>query len=154
MLTIVSGGQTGVDRGALDAALDVGAPCGGWCPEGRLAEDGLIDLRYPLSELPGGGYADRTRANVRDSDGTLVLLAGEPDAGTRVTIETARRLGRPLFVVELHRGRAGDALGPIRSWIAAHDLRRLNVAGPRASNAPGIYERTKALITALLSGSG
>jgi len=82
-LKFISGGQTGVDRGALDAALDVGAPCGGWCPVGRKAEDGVIAPRYPLVELPGRGYLPRTRRNVLDSDATLVVTFGRPRAERR-----------------------------------------------------------------------
>jgi hypothetical protein len=149
-IVILSGGQTGVDRGALDAALEVGVPCQGWCPEGRLAEDGVIDQRYPLAELPGGGYAERTSANVRDSDGTLVLVAGEPDDGTRLTIDEARRLEKSLLVVDIGRDDAEQEIARIRAWIAANGIRRLNVAGPRESNAPGSCARAKSLMTALL----
>src|SRR5204862_1053873 len=88
---VVSGGQTGVDRAALDVALGLGLPCGGWCPKGRRAEDGPLPERYPLRETPWSGYPQRTQWNVRDSDGTLVLLNGEPDRGTRLTIELAAR---------------------------------------------------------------
>src|SRR5262249_20137195 len=84
---LVSGGQTGVDRAALDAALEVGVPCGGWCPKGRKAEDGRIDDRYPLCETPSAAYSQRTRWNVRDSDGTLVLAWGEPTGGTLLTVK-------------------------------------------------------------------
>ena len=137
-LLIISGGQTGVDRAALDAALEMGVPCAGWCPEGRVAEDGVIDARYPLTELPGGGYADRTRANVRDSDGTLVLLSGEPDDGTRLTIDAARSLERSVLVVDVGRSDPAEERDRIRTWLAANEVCRLNVAGPRESNAPGI----------------
>src|SRR5437870_6380616 len=92
MLTkIISGGQTGVDRAALDVALELGLPCGGWCPKGRRAEDGPIPARYPLAETPWSGYPQRTLWNVRDSDGTLILVDGEPDRGTQLTIELAKR---------------------------------------------------------------
>src|SRR6266571_9073801 len=79
---IVSGGQTGVDRAALDVALELGIPCGGWCPRGRRAEDGIIPERYPLIETPTTAYPQRTERNVRDSDGTLVLTVGRADGGT------------------------------------------------------------------------
>src|SRR5438876_1977372 len=86
---IISGGQTGVDRAALDVALELGIPCGGWCPQGRRAEDGVIPARYPLRETPWWGYPQRTEWNVRDSDGTLILAEGEPDRGTVLTRELA-----------------------------------------------------------------
>src|SRR5512134_3746342 len=98
---VVSGGQTGVDRAALDAALALGLPCGGWCPRGRRAEDGAIPLHYPLRETPTARYPQRTEWNVRDSDGTLILTRGRPRGGTAYTISVARRLGRPLLVVDL-----------------------------------------------------
>src|SRR5437867_4357828 len=92
---IVSGGQTGVDRAALDVALELGVKCGGWCPQGRRAEDGRIDERYPLQETPWDGYPQRTEWNVRDSDGTLILTCGEPDRGTALTIELVQRKKKP-----------------------------------------------------------
>src|SRR5438876_4889366 len=88
---IVSGGQTGVDRAALDVALELGIPCGGWCPKGRRAEDGRIPLRYPLEETTLNIYPQRTEWNVRDSDGTLVLTTGRPEGGSALTNELARR---------------------------------------------------------------
>jgi predicted Rossmann-fold nucleotide-binding protein len=93
ILQVVSGGQTGVDRAALDAALERGFACGGWCPRGRLAEDGPIAPRYPVRELPEGGYAVRTVRTVRDSDGTLILLCGGADRGTQLTRRTAQSEG-------------------------------------------------------------
>src|SRR5438105_15558458 len=89
---IVSGGQTGVDRAALDVALELGMPCGGWCPRGRRAEDGPITDRYPLSETPWSGYPQRTGWNVRDADGTLILTMGQADRGTALTQQLAARL--------------------------------------------------------------
>jgi hypothetical protein len=94
---IVSGGQCGVDRAALDVALDLHLPCGGWCPKGRRAEDGALAARYPLTETPWWGYPQRTEWNVRDSDGTLVLTRGRTDRGTQLTIELAARLGKPCL---------------------------------------------------------
>lgn len=98
---IVSGGQTGVDRAGLDAAMEAGIPVGGWCPAGRLAEDGRIPERYPLSELDSPGYAARTERNVIQSDATLVLNIGELADGTALTAEFAREFGKPLLVVQL-----------------------------------------------------
>jgi hypothetical protein len=90
-----------VDRASLDAALEFGIPCGGWCPKGRKAEDGPIPPRYPLSETPSADYGQRTEWNVRDSDGTLILNSGELAGGTAQTVEIARRLRKPFLVVDL-----------------------------------------------------
>ncbi len=132
--TVVSGGQTGVDRAALDAAAEMGIACGGWCPAGRRAEDGAVPVRYPLRETPSADPAERTAWNVRDSDGTLVLTAGPLSGGTTLAIQAAHDLRRPLLVVELP---AGDA-EHVRRWIADREIRTLNVAGPREGERPGI----------------
>src|SRR5437763_5532684 len=132
---VVSGGQTGVDRAALDVALDLGLPCGGWCPRGRRAEDGPIDARYPLTETPWHGYPQRTEWNVRDSDGTLVLTAGPADRGTALTARLAERMGKLHLQVDLTAGPSATA---VREWARAHGVRMLNVAGPRESSTPGI----------------
>jgi hypothetical protein len=146
VLKIVSGGQTGVDRAALAAARAAGLPCGGWCPRGRGAEDGPIDESYPLTETPSEDYAQRTEWNVRDSDGTLVLTRGRPSGGTAFTIATARRLRRPLFVLDLAGGPSPDeALG----WIEAEGIGVLNVAGPRESQRPGIGEEARRFLERL-----
>jgi hypothetical protein len=136
--TILSGGQTGVDRAALDVALELGTPCRGWCPKGRRAEDGPIDLRYPLTETPTAAYEERTERNVLDSDGTLVLRGEQSSPGTEFTIELAARHAKPCLVVELFN-QPDAAL--VRRWAEEHGVRALNVAGPRASQSPGIYER-------------
>ncbi|MEW6753444.1 MAG: putative molybdenum carrier protein, partial [Candidatus Latescibacterota bacterium] len=136
---IVSGGQTGVDRAALDAALECGFPCGGWCPRGRLAEDGPIPARYPVRELDAPGYPARTVRNVRDSDGTLILQRGGQDRGTGLTERTAEQEGRPLLVVDLARVSPAEAAGLVVQWVCAHQIQVLNVAGPRESSQPGIH---------------
>src|SRR5262245_54833883 len=89
---IISGGQSGVDRAALDVALELGIPCGGWCPKGRRAEDGPLPDRYPLDETQTSFYPERTRRNVRDSDGTLILADGAAKGGTALTIELAEQM--------------------------------------------------------------
>ena len=136
--SIVSGGQTGVDRAALDAALALGLSCGGWCPRGRLAEDGPIPALYPLKETPSEDYAQRTEWNVRDSDGTLVLAYGRPGGGTAFTVEIARRMRKNLLVLDLsHICEPGSVV----EWTEKHGIETLNVAGPRESQKPGIYSQ-------------
>ncbi|NTU57655.1 MAG: molybdenum cofactor carrier [Chlorobiaceae bacterium] len=135
LLKIVSGGQTGVDRGALDAAISSGVGHGGWCPSGRKAEDGTIPGGYRLSETPSSRYSERTECNVRDSDGTLVLSRGAIRGGTRLTIGLARRYGRPCMVVFLDGTQDAQA---VARWIGDWNVEVLNVAGPRESSNPGI----------------
>ena len=137
-----------MDRAALDVALAGGWEVGGWCPAGRRAEDGVIASRYPLQETPSTDYAQRTAWNVRDSDGTLVLIMDTPTGGTALTIQEAERQGKPLLVVDLY---APLEMSAVADWLAAHEIRVLNVAGPRESEAPGIYWRAKAFMEALLS---
>ena len=145
---IVSGGQTGVDRAALDAALASGVACGGWCPAGGWAEDGPIPERYPLREAPSADPAVRTGLNVRDSDATLVLCVEDAAGGTASTIEHAEALGRPLLVLDPAES---DALGAAHAWIYRHSVQTLNVAGPRASEAPELYAAAYLFVLALLS---
>jgi len=146
VLKVVSGGQTGVDRAALDAARAAGLPCGGWCPRGRLAEDGPIDPGYPLVETPGADYAERTEWNVRDSDGTLVVARGRPTGGTALTMTLARRRAKPLLVVDLSRGPSPEE---VARWIEARAIGTLNVAGPRESQRPGIGREAQGFLEAL-----
>lgn len=150
---IVSGGQTGADRGGLDAAIALGVPHGGWCPAGRLAEDGRIPNRYPLVEIPDGGYAERTGRNVADSDGTVLFTYGAPRGGSLLTLQLAQDIGRPLLHIDL----AADddvqaAAGQLRDWVRSHGIATLNVAGSRASEAPGIGERVRAVVERALGG--
>lgn len=131
-ITILSGGQSGVDRGALDAALELGNPCGGWCPRGREAEDGPIPPRYPLHEADGG-YAERTRRNVAESDGTLILHRGPLGEGSQLTLQLCRELGKPVCLVEAGTSSPAAAAAAALAFIEAHGIGRLNVAGPRRS---------------------
>lgn len=146
---IVSGGQTGVDRGALDAALTLGIPHGGWCPRGRLAEDGRIPDRYLLAENESRRYAVRTEQNVVDSDATLILHLGPLRGGTALTRRLAVDCGRPCLAVDLARD---DRIALARAWLEATRPAVLNVAGPRESQRPGIAERSQRFLLELLSG--
>lgn len=145
---IVSGGQTGVDRAALDVALALQIPCDGWCPRGRKAEDGPLAERYPLRETPSAEYAQRTEWNVRDADGTLVVNRGPLVGGTAQTVEVAARLGKPYLVVDLAQS-PEPARTQVRAWLRAHRIQTLNVAGPRESKSPGIYQQAQQFLQLL-----
>lgn len=146
---IVSGGQTGADRAALDWALAHGVPHGGWCPEGRLAEDGVIDARYLLRELPGGGYLERTRQNVVDSEATLILNRGELSGGTLATRQFALEAGKPFLLVALDTPATATTFAEARAWLRDHAVAVLNVAGPRETKRPGMYRQTLAFLNGL-----
>ncbi len=148
-LTIVSGGQTGVDRGALQAALDAGLPCGGWCPSGRRAEDGAIPARFPMRETESAAYAERTRRNVRDSDGTLLLDFGKLRGGSALTAELAGAQGKPLLTLAAAGRQPADAVAEVRRFVRGNGVAVLNVAGPRESEAPGAEHWTRTLVMAL-----
>ena len=143
---IISGGQTGADRGALDAGLELGLEIGGACPRGRRAEDGRIPDRYPLTELPSRDYATRTEANVARADATLLVTRGAPTGGSALTAAIARRRGKPLLHLDLDV--EADPAARLRDWLDAHPVSTLNVAGPRASGCPGIAADVRALLLA------
>ena len=134
---LVSGGQTGVDRAALDIALKLGVPCGGWCPLGRRAEDGPLKETYPLQETPSSDYVQRTRWNVRDSDGTMVLYRGSLSGGSALTVELAKEHNKPCLVIDLREDSLPEKL---LDWLKRYKIRTLNVAGTRESGSPGIYD--------------
>jgi len=140
LVRIVSGGQTGADRAALNWAIARGISHGGWCPKGRKAEDGPIPRRYQLMETPSASYLQRTELNVRDSDGTVILsLAETLTGGSRRTAELARQYGKPwLHLAKSAGGRDAGAL--LRRFLRQHDIHVLNVAGPRASTEPEVGE--------------
>ena len=146
---IISGGQTGVDRAALDVALQLGLPAGGWCPKGRRAEDGPIDIRYPLKETLSSSYPLRTEKNVLEADGTLILTRGKPRGGTALTLKLARFNKRPNLVIDLEKGADKEALW---QWGKRNRIAVLNVAGPREGEAPGIYGQAFGFLKEVLTG--
>lgn len=149
---IVSGAQTGVDRAALDVALELDIPCGGWVPKGRLDEDGRIPARYPgLEEASTADWNERTEANVRDSDGTLILSRGRLTGGSAYTADVAARLGRPCLHLDLAALSRREAARAAREWIDARGIETLNVAGPRASKDPGLYELARRLLREVMA---
>lgn len=154
-----TGGQTGVDRAALDAALALALPIGGWVPRGRLAEDGSVPARYAgLREAASSDYATRTVLNVQDTDATLVLRVGDATGGTLETLVAARRLGRPLLEIDLAETDAARAAGAVTQWLdelfQTRASVRLNVAGPRASQAETAYVRAREILGTALARAG
>ncbi|MBY4676233.1 putative molybdenum carrier protein [Marinobacterium arenosum] len=147
---ILSGGQTGADRAALDAALELDFPCGGWCPQARLAEDGHIDPRYPLSECDGD-EATRTWLNVETADGTVVFYQDSPSGGTAYTLQCCLEMDKPCKLIDISLVSPESAAGALEGFVEAHSLSTLNVAGPRASKCPEIGDYVGAVIRRLLS---
>jgi hypothetical protein len=145
---VVSGGQTGVDRAALDSAKAAGLATGGWCPKGRIAEDGIIPVEYPLRETSTAIYSERTERNVIDSDGTLILYVDPLSGGTALTQRFAEKYCRPNLLCDL------DSLLNIEEviqWLNQNRIHILNIAGPRESGVPGIYQRAFTYLTELFS---
>ena len=143
---IVTGGQTGVDRAALDVALELNIPCGGWCPKGRLAEDGRIADHYPLRETRERDTRQRTEWNVRDSDATLILSVRAPEGGTAFTRECTEHYGRPCLMVSPQSERSVARVG---NWLDCHPVHILNIAGSRESEQPGIFQCSRFFLISL-----
>ena len=179
ILKIISGGQTGVDRGALDAALAFEVECGGWCPAGRLAEDGEIPKHFPVVELANAGYAERTARNVADSDGTLVISKGVPLGGTRETVDRCIEMRKPHLIIDCARGSVRETIEEATEFVTnlsfrvaqttrnlsnirkspgeledpSHSLGMtivLDVAGPRASQWPEGHKTAQRIVSGIL----
>ncbi len=148
---VISGGQTGVDRGALDAALAAGIPCGGWCPAGRKAEDGVIPIRYPLQEIAHPDYRQRTLRNVREADGTLILYSGELSGGSRLTAEFCEGEHKPVKLIDAAHITPAQAVQLLGAFVEREAIRVLNVAGPRESGWPGAHAYSCEVLQRLLS---
>ena len=148
---VISGAQTGADRAALDVALELGIESGGWVPRGRLDENGRIPDRYTgLRETASAEWNQRTEANVREGDGTLILSRGPLTGGSLFTEETAKRLRRPCLHLDLDRSPPADAASVAREWIEQYEIAVLNVAGPRASKDPEIHALASRVLRLLL----
>jgi hypothetical protein len=138
LLMVVSGGQTGVDRAALDAAMDFGIDAGGWCPHGRRAADGVIPEKYPMTETHGKNYQTRTKWNVCDSDATLIICQGEPTGGTALTIQICKDIPKPYMVYQLD----DEDPSAVLKWLKGYNVDLLNIAGPRELKSRPVYDRT------------
>jgi hypothetical protein len=143
---IISGGQTGVDRAALDAAIKLSIDHGGWIPQGRLTESGPLPPEYQLQETSSSSYAERTVKNVLEADGTLILSHGPLTGGSEYTREMAVKHQRPWLHIDLNTKAAFQAATVINNWILDNRIEILNVAGPRASKDAKIYHDTLTII--------
>ena len=146
-----TGGQTGVDRAVLDFCLKNQEEVCGWCPAGRKAEDGTIPTHYPLDELQGAGYGERTEANVRDSEGTLILHLGNISGGTQLTAECCRKLEKPFLSLNLISDDKEAQVEELLEFMESEKIRELNVAGPRASEESEVYGKTRIFLQLFLS---
>ena len=146
-----TGGQTGVDRAVLHFCLENQEEVCGWCPAGRKAEDGTIPTHYPLDELQGAGYGERTEANVRDSDGTLILHLGNISGGTQLTAECCRKLGKPCLSLNMISVDKEAQIEELLEFMESEKIRELNVAGPRASEESEAYDKARIFLQLFLS---
>ena len=151
---IVSGGQTGADQGALDGALDLDFPHGGWISAGRKTENGPLAKKYRLRELVSPAYRDRTEKNVIDSDGTLIVSHGELSGGSALTRSLALKHHKPWLHIDFNLFNMSKAVDKVSSWIVANKIEVLNVAGSRSSSDFLIYEKTRSLVRAMVQGGG
>ena len=139
-MKIISGGQTGVDRAALDVALKHGIDCGGWCPAGRSDEFGRIPAQYPLKEVEGGGFTERTSQNVKDSNGTIIIYFRQLRGGTEQTMRFCVEQQRPHELIDASKISVEDAARLVADFVRRHKIDILNVAGPRQSEWPEGYD--------------
>jgi hypothetical protein len=147
---IISGGQTGIDRAALDVALAHGIDCGGWCPAGRLDEFGRIPDRYPVRELGGGGFTERTLQNVKDSDGTIIVYPGKLSGGTEQTVRFSVEQQRPHQLIDASKVSVEEAAKLISDFVRKSKISVLNIAGPRQSEWPEGYDYATRALEAFL----
>jgi len=148
---IISGGQTGADRAALDFAIKHGIPHGGWVPKGRKAEDGTLDQKYHLQEMPTGQYSKRTEKNILDSDGTVIVSHGPLTGGSALTRELAKQHRKPWVHIDLKATLYPNTARMIQEWVGQNGIKVMNVAGARGSKDPKIYQAVIVLLEATLS---
>lgn len=139
--TIISGGQTGVDRAALDWAIRRNIGHGGWCPKGRMASDGPLPIRYLLRETESDGYRQRTKLNVQDSDATLIFNVGALEGGTRQTVKFAQAMNKPYKIIQLESFQPQAAATAVMTWLNCFQFSTINIAGPSEARRSGIYAR-------------
>lgn len=145
-MKIISGGQTGADRAALDYAIEFNIPYGGWVPKGRKTEDGRLPEKYRLQEMPTSDYSKRTEKNILAADGTLIVSHGRLTGGSALTEFLAEKHDKPFMHVDMNRMSIEEAVEAVRIWMSKNQIETLNVAGPRASKDPAIYEATRRLL--------
>lgn len=149
MMKIISGGQTGADQAALDAAISLGIPHGGWLPRGRKTEAGTLAQKYRLKELDSAKYRDRTEKNILESNGTLIISFGSLTGGSALTEALAIRHNRPCLHLDLELIDQPQAVTTVQKWLLEHQIDILNVAGPRASGEPRVHRAVFELLTAI-----
>ena len=149
-MKIISGGQTGVDRAALDVALKHGIESGGWCPTGRLDEIGRIPDRYPVEELEDGGFIERTLQNIKDSDGTVIIYPGKLSGGTEQTLHFCVEQRRPHELIDASNVSTQKAAQLIADFVRENKIGILNVAGPRQTEWPEGYDYASRVMSAFL----
>jgi hypothetical protein len=145
---IISGGQTGADRGGLEAAMELGIGHGGWCPKGRIAEDGVIPKRYKVHPTESPRYDVRTKRNVREADATVLFTVGRPEGGDALTLRDAKYAEKPALHLDLSKVTYGAAAKELRKWAAKQKIVVLNVAGSRESVAPGLQHVVHGILMA------
>ena len=149
---IISGGQTGADQGALDGAMDLHFPHGGWISTGRKTENGPLAKKYQLRELVSPAYRDRTEKNVLDSDGTLIVSHGELTGGSALTRTLAKKHHKPWLHIDFDLVSMEDSVDQACSWIIGNKIEVVNIAGSRSSSDPLIYEKTRSLVRGMIEG--
>jgi len=147
---IISGGQTGADQAALDVAIELGIPHGGWIPKGRKTESGILPEKYKLKEMPTASYPKRTEQNILDSDGTLIISHGKLTGGSALTKRLAKKHDRPFLHIDLDATNPFAAVKAISYWLSKHNIEILNVAGPRLSKEPRIYDEVKKILSSVI----